>query len=79
MEILKSICTRAHQEGQDLHCSVKAAKQIQHLIEHPNAIAAASAGDIDTIFDVTAVDANGNVEMFHDVQAKIDERIWALE
>ena len=28
MEILKSICTRAHQEGQDLHCSVKAAKQI---------------------------------------------------
>ena len=56
MEILKSNCARAHQEGQDLHCSVNASKQIQLLIGDPNAVAAALADDVDT--DVVAVDAD---------------------
>ena len=34
MEILKTNCAKAHQKGQDLHCSVNATLQIQLLIEH---------------------------------------------
>ena len=45
MEILKSICTQAHQEGQDLHCSVNAGVQMKLLIEHPDAVTAALEGD----------------------------------
>ena len=44
MEILKSNYARAHQEGQDLHCSVNAAKQIQLLIQHPDTATAAAMG-----------------------------------
>ena len=55
MEILKSNCARAHQKGQDLHCSVNAAVQIQLLIEHPDAVAAAAATG-DPVLDVVAAD-----------------------
>ena len=54
-EILKSNCTRVHQEGQDLYCSVNAGKQIQLLIDDPDAVAAATG---DAVLDIVAVDAD---------------------
>ena len=71
MGILKSICTRAHQERQDVHCSVNTAKQIQLLIEHPGAVATALAGD--AVLDVAAVNTDGNFEIDHNVKAEIRE------
>ena len=57
MEILKSNCARAHQEGQDLNCSVNAAKQIKFLIEDPDAVAAVAATG-DPVLDGVAIDAD---------------------
>ena len=57
MEILKSNCARAHQEGQDLNCSVNAAKQIKFLIKDPDAVAAVAATG-DPVLDVVAIDAD---------------------
>ena len=57
MEILESNRARAHQEGQDPRCSVNAAKQIQLLINDPDAVAAVAATS-DPVLDVVAVDAD---------------------
>jgi hypothetical protein len=63
MEILESNRARAHQEGQDPRCSVNAAKQIQLLINDPDAVAAVAATS-DPVLDVADVQFQQADELF---------------